>query len=70
MTKRERHLRILDGFGGLQGIPMRHLDHIIAVHGLVLFTDEAIELLTKHTIVNWRRTQRMNADNRKLAKAA
>ena len=65
MTRRQRHLNILANFGGLRGIPMRHLDHIIAVHGLKLFTDEAIELLTKHTVANWRHQQRINAENRK-----
>jgi hypothetical protein len=69
MTRRERHIRILDNFDGLRmvtgcRIVRSELDRLITRHGFELFTDKAIEMLTAATVRDWKRTQRMNRENR------
>ena len=63
MTRRERHLRILENFGR---VGKYDRDRELSRLGYRAFTDEAIEALTKATVDGHRRSQRMNAENRKL----
>ena len=66
MTRRERHLYIIDRF------PTRFqrycLSVLIARHGFDLFTDEAIERLTVEIVGEHRRSQKMAAHNREVAR--
>jgi hypothetical protein len=69
MTRRQRHLRILDNFGGLRGLTGSHrvkweFDRLISIHGLDLLTDEAVEMLASRTVSSHRFTQRINRENR------
>jgi len=67
MTRRDRLVRILENFGNLQHRNVKwELDRLLVRHGLSLFTDEAIEMLTRAVVRDWKRTQRMNRENRKL----
>jgi hypothetical protein len=69
MTRRQRHIRILDNFGGLAGLTGNRrvkweLDRLLSIHGLDLFTDEAIEMLASRTVSSHRFAQRINRENR------
>ncbi len=65
MTRRQRLLNILENFGGLQHRSVKwELDRLLAKHGFELLTDDAIENLTTLVVRDWRRTQRMNRENR------
>ena len=68
MTRRDRLLRIIDNFGGVgpYGHPSaKHgFQRTLAKHGLSLFTDEAIELIVREIVRDWKRTKRMNRENR------
>ena len=69
MTRRDRHIRFLDNFGGLNGIRATELDSFIARHGLAVFTDEAIAKLAAHKVADWRFTRRLNRRNRAIRTA-
>lgn len=66
MTRRERHLRILESFGmdrvrgGLRSIST---DRLIA-----LLSDEGIEQLTRTIVSDHRRQQRYNREAREIAR--
>lgn len=69
MTRRQRHIRILDNFGGLESRSgcrrvKTELDHLLQTKGLNLFTDEAIELLASRTVASHRLSQRFIRENR------
>lgn len=71
MNRRERHIRILDNFGGLRSpsgsrAVQWELDSLFARHGLALLTDEAIEMLVRRLLASRQRQQRMNAENRRI----
>ena len=74
MTRRERHIRILDNFGGLRSASGSRrvgakLDHLLYRHGLKLLTDEAVEMLASAVWNSYRRTQRMNREYRESLRA-
>lgn len=71
MTRRERHIRILDNFGGLRGSHRvkREFDRLLSIHGLDLLTDEAVEMLAARTVSSHRFSQRINRENRERARA-
>jgi hypothetical protein len=65
MTRRDRLVRILENFGNFQHRNVKwEFDRLLVRHGLSLFTDEAIEMLTAAVVRDWKRTQRMNRENR------
>lgn len=70
MTRRERHIRILDSFGGTHGLTGRQIDSLIMKNGFSVFTDEAIEKLATNVVEGWNFTQRLNRQNRNLARTA
>jgi hypothetical protein len=62
MTRRQRHLRIIEDFGRDR---MRyHLAEVLARHGLALLTDEGIETLTRSIVTSHKTQQRYNRENR------
>lgn len=61
MTRRERHLRILESFGRVGKLDR---DWVLQRLGFAAFTDEAIEAITRATVDGHRRSQKMNAENR------
>jgi hypothetical protein len=62
MTRRERHLRIIESFG--RDRERYHLAEILARHGLTLFTDEGIQKLTQSIVRSHKLQQKFNRDNR------
>lgn len=62
MTRRERHLRIIESFGRDRG--RYHLTEIIARHGLSVLTNEGVELLTRSIVDSHKLQQRYNRENR------
>lgn len=62
MTRRDRHVRILENFGSDR--VRYHRDTIMARLGLSAFTDEAIDAIARHTVSSHRRQQRYNRENR------
>lgn len=65
MTRRERHERIIDNFGGMTGNSGRfHLQGVLVRLGLAALTDEAIEKLTSEIVSGHKRQQRYNREYR------
>lgn len=62
MTRRERHLRILENMGVDR--TRWELDHLVQARKLSLLSDEGIEVLTTAVVRTWRRSQRTNRENR------
>jgi hypothetical protein len=62
MTRRERHLRIIEWFDD------RHrrwqLDALLHRRKMTVFTDDAIEELAAALVRDYRREQKMNRENR------
>jgi hypothetical protein len=72
MTRRERHIRIIESWGPLSrsNPSLRYeFDGLIARRGLSAFTDEAIRELATALWHGRRRQNRMNAENRKRREA-
>lgn len=67
MTRRQRHIRILDNFGERR--VQWELDRLLARNGLALFTDEAIEALATAVVHQRHSERKMHADNRKIIAA-
>lgn len=65
MTRRERHLRIINDFD--EKSVRWAMQRLKARHGFDLLTDEAVELLARQVLSDYRRTQEMNARNRAIA---
>ncbi len=63
MTRRERHLHILENFGR---IGKYDRDNVLHRLGYSAFTDAAIEELAAATVRGHRRSQKMNAQSRAL----
>jgi hypothetical protein len=68
VTRRQRHIRILDNFGGLKSLSgcrtvKFEFDRLLSVHGLELFTDEAVELLASRVVASHRFSQKLNREN-------
>jgi hypothetical protein len=62
MTRRQRHLRIVESFGRDR---MRyHLAEVLARHGLDILTDEGVEILTRSIVTSLRFQQKCNRENR------
>lgn len=69
MTRRERHERIIENFGGMTGTAGRfHLQGILARLGLAALTDDAIEKLTSEIVSSRKRQQRYNREHRERLK--
>lgn len=64
MTRRERHIRILDNMGERR--VKWELEGLLVRNGLSLFSDEAIEVLATRCWRSLRDERRRNAENRKL----
>jgi hypothetical protein len=69
VTRRERHIRIIDNFGGLESrsgcrTVKFEFDRLLCVHGLSLFTDEAVEMLASRVVASHRFSQKLNRENR------
>ena len=65
MTRRERHLRIIDGFDDRS---VRYaFDKLRARHGFDLLSNEAVERLAREVLADWKRHKEMAARNRALA---
>lgn len=62
MTRRQRHLRIIESFG--RDRERYHLAEILTRHGLSILTDEGAELLARSIVTSHRRQQRYNRENR------
>lgn len=62
MTRRERHLRIIESFG--RDRERYHLADVLARHGLSLLTDEGIEKLTQSIVRSHKLQQRYNREAR------
>lgn len=62
MTRRERHLRIIESFG--RDCERYHLANVLARHGLSILTDEGVEKLTQAIVSGHKRQQRYNRENR------
>lgn len=62
MTRRQRHLRIIESFGRDR---MRyHLAEVMARHGLDILTDGGVEILTRSIVTSHKTQQRYNRENR------
>ena len=71
MTRRDRHVRILESWGGIRSLTGSRtiatvVDDLVYRHGFALFTDEAIEMIVARVVSNWKRTRRMNRENRAI----
>lgn len=64
MTRRERHLRIIENFG--RDRARRHLEQVIARHGLAALTDEGVEKVAKSLVSGHKLQQRYNREARAL----
>lgn len=70
MARRERHVRILEGsWGGVRGLTGSRIVSMVVRDlvyntGLKLFTDEAIEMIVARVVSDWKRTRRINRENR------
>lgn len=65
MTRRQRHERIIENFGGLTGRVGRfHLQGVMARLGVAALTDAAAETLTAEIVSSHRRQQRYNREHR------
>lgn len=62
MTRRQRHLRIVESFG--RDRERYHLADVLAKHGLSILTDEGIELLTRSIVNSHKVQQRYNREAR------
>lgn len=62
MTRRQRHLRIIENFG--RDCERYHLAEVLARHGLSILTDEGVEKLTRSIVTSHKRQQRYNRENR------
>lgn len=67
MTRRERHLRIIESWGklGYSHILRFHFDGLISKRGLSALTDTAVRELATDLVRSRARQNRMNAENRK-----
>lgn len=70
MNRRERHISIIDNFGGLNRYSGQEvqwgLDALFIKHGLALLTDEAIEMLVRRLLASRRYQNKINAENRRI----
>lgn len=64
MTRRERHLRIIESFG--RDRERYHLANVIAHHGLSILTDDGIEKLTTSIVKSHKLQQRYNREARAI----
>ena len=69
MTRRQRCIRILHNFGGLESRNGYHtvkheFDRLLHFYGLSLLNDEAVELLVSRVIVSHRFSQKLARENR------
>lgn len=62
MTRRERHIRIIDSFG--HDRERYHLASVLARHGLSVLTDDGVEKLAKAIVTGHKLQQRYNRENR------
>ncbi len=62
MTKRERHLRIIDNFG--RDRERYHLADVLARHGLSVLNDEGVEKVAQSIVSSHKRQQRYNREKR------
>jgi hypothetical protein len=69
MTRRERHLHIIDSFG-LDNRARRALDRLIAGKGLAVLSDDGVEQLTRLLLADLATAKRYNALNRKLGSSS
>lgn len=67
MSRRERHLRILASFGRQADW---HRDSVVFRRGYAAFTDEAIEEIAQDTVRSYKRSQKANAENRRVMETA
>ena len=65
MTRRERHLRIIDWMD--ERNRRLELDILLQRRGMTVFTDEAVEELASMLVKSHRRMQAMNKRNREIA---
>ena len=72
MTTRERRLRLLSRFDGLRpgNRVSRELADLLAIHGLALLTDDAIDRLATAVAGSYRFSQKLNRENRARRRAA
>lgn len=68
MTRRERHLRIIENFGSRS--QHQALDRLLARKGLTILSDDGVEQLVRLTLSDWQHHKRCIEHNRKLAQAA
>jgi len=62
MTRRQRHLRIIEDFGRDR---MRyHLAEVLARHGLALLTNDGVETLVRAIVTSHKTQQRYNREAR------
>jgi hypothetical protein len=64
MTRRERHLRIIENFG--QDRARYHLSVMLARHGLSLLNDEGVEKVARSLVTGHKTQQRYNREARAL----
>lgn len=64
MTRRERHLRIVESFG--RDRERYHLADVIARHGLTVLTDKGVEKLAHSIVSSHKLQQRYNREARAL----
>jgi len=76
MTRRERHINIIDNFGvfgrrryNIQAVHWE-LNDLLINHGLALLTDEAIEMLARRLLASRGQENKINAEYARLLAAA
>lgn len=62
MTRRQRHLRIIENFG--RDRERYHLAEVLARQGLSILNDEGVEKLALSIVSSHRRQQRYNRESR------
>lgn len=71
MTRRERHIRIIESFGDLNSYRIAGIDHafreLVRRNGFAILTDKAIEELVRIRLAELKFSKKINAQNRALA---
>lgn len=70
MTRRERHIRIIESFGDLTGWRSPGIDgafrNLIRRKGFAILTDEAVEELVRLRLAELKFQKKINAQNQRL----
>jgi len=70
MTRRERHIRIIESWGINSHLAIFYRQELLSQRGLGAFTDEAVRELATKLVKGRARQNRINEQNRKLRQEA